>query len=81
MTPRDFCYWLQGYHEVSSYPSPAPHHWQKIKDHLDLTLKEMGEPQLISREVMSDITSINPIAGAIGQTSDFNNHRAITITC
>lgn len=34
MTARDFCYWLQGFVEVSDPPKPTEREWQIIKDHL-----------------------------------------------
>lgn len=43
MTPRDFCYWLQGYIEVHGEP-PNREQWQKVKNHLGLVFKHIDEP-------------------------------------
>lgn len=36
MTPENFCYWLQGFAEITSTPQPSEAQWQAIKDHLQL---------------------------------------------
>lgn len=33
MTPEQFCYWLQGFAEISG-SAPNPNEWERIKDHL-----------------------------------------------
>ena len=45
MTPRDFCYWLQGYFEISSNKELEEHQVQVIKRHLGLVFKHsIDEP-------------------------------------
>lgn len=34
MTPEQFCYWLQGYVELTDWTRPDEAHWQSICDHL-----------------------------------------------
>lgn len=36
MTPQEFCYWLQGFAELTA-DAPTPEQWSAIKDHLQLT--------------------------------------------
>lgn len=40
MTPENFCYWLQGYFEISSSDMIGKTQKQIIKDHLDLVFKK-----------------------------------------
>lgn len=39
MTSENFCYWLQGYSEVTNGQLPNTTQWQVIVDHLNVTLK------------------------------------------
>lgn len=39
MTSENFCYWLQGYSEVTNGQLPNATQWQVIVDHLNVTLK------------------------------------------
>lgn len=40
MTPENFCYWLQGYIELSNCKSLTPEQVQMISDHLQLVFKK-----------------------------------------
>jgi hypothetical protein len=40
MTPENFCYWLQGYIELSNCKSLSPEQTQMIRDHLNLVFKK-----------------------------------------
>lgn len=45
MTPEQFCYWLQGFAEITGAnvgfgSNPQPHEWEVIKDHLALVFKK-----------------------------------------
>ena len=39
MTPENFCYWLQGYIELSNCKSLSPEQTQMISNHLQLVFK------------------------------------------
>lgn len=42
MTPEQFCYWLQGYVEITeNSPTPTKSEWLIIKDHLKLVFKKV----------------------------------------
>lgn len=41
MNERDFCYWLQGYVELSKMDTFGQEQVQIIKDHLDLVFKKV----------------------------------------
>lgn len=45
MTPEQFCYWLQGFAEITQNGKnfgngPQPHEWKIIVDHLQLVFKK-----------------------------------------
>lgn len=40
MTPEQFCYWLQGFGELSA-DAPSPEQWQSIKEHLGEVFKKV----------------------------------------
>lgn len=40
MTPENFCYWLQGYIELSNCQNLTPEQIQMIRDHLQLVFKK-----------------------------------------
>lgn len=40
MTPEQFCYWLQGYSEISD-ESPTGDQWTIIQDHLKLVFEKV----------------------------------------
>ena len=44
MTERDFCYWLQGFVELTQGQTPCPAQWKSIKEHLDLVFKKVTPP-------------------------------------
>jgi len=49
MTSENFCYWLQGYIELSNCKSLTPEQVQTISDHLQLVFKkETPHPLTVS---------------------------------
>ena len=40
MTPEQFCYWLQGFSELSAI-SPTQEQWVLIQEHLNLVFKKV----------------------------------------
>lgn len=40
MEPRDFCYWLQGFAELTPQ-SPSQEQWDSIREHLGLVFKKV----------------------------------------
>lgn len=40
MTPNDFCYWLQGFLEISDVKTLTPEQLLVVKDHLQLVFKK-----------------------------------------
>lgn len=41
MTPQDFCYWLQGFSELSCADYPTAEQWKLIREHLALTFNKV----------------------------------------
>jgi hypothetical protein len=41
MTPQEFCYWLQGYFEVSGNETLTPEQVKMVKEHLQLTFNKV----------------------------------------
>jgi hypothetical protein len=51
MTPEQFCYWLQGFRELTNGADPTPAQWKMIKEHLQTVFKKVtpslaGAPSL-----------------------------------
>lgn len=46
MTSRDFCYWLQGYFELSDVDTLSGHETDMVKRHLALVFKHEIDPSL-----------------------------------
>lgn len=40
MTPEQFCYWMQGYVELTGSNEVTPEVWASIKDHLQLVFEK-----------------------------------------
>jgi hypothetical protein len=61
MTSRDFCYWLQGYFELTGNNIVSENQVQCIKNHLNLVFKHEIDPSidLGSVQVKSDLQKIH----------------------
>jgi hypothetical protein len=88
MTSRDFCYWLQGYFELSEIPQvddrgrerakPAvdflsEKHLQTIKNHLALVFKHEIDPSYGDKKHQDDLNEIHTGAYSPGQTVPTSN--------
>ena len=61
MTSRDFCYWLQGYIELSPMKSLSLHQIQEVQKHLSLVFKHEIDPAE-QQEKLNAIHNDNPYA-------------------
>lgn len=43
MTPEQFCYWLQGFGELTN-DAPSPEQWKAIKEHLQTVFHKVTPP-------------------------------------
>jgi hypothetical protein len=72
MTSRDFCYWLQGYFEVSGDANVSPERTEMIKKHLNLVFKHEIDPSMGNEAHQNTLNEIhNPL-------HDTNN---LTVRC
>ena len=61
MTSRDFCYWLQGYMELSPTKSLSLHQTREVQKHLSLVFKHEIFPAE-QQEELNAIHNDNPYA-------------------
>jgi hypothetical protein len=54
MTPRDFCYWLQGFFEISNPMTIDPIELDTIKDHLQLVFRK-ETPDRLNGVLLNDV--------------------------
>jgi hypothetical protein len=61
MTPEQFCYWLQGYVEITGQ-EPTIEQWQIIKDHLQTVFNKVTPNRnLIGDDPITISPSIRPL--------------------
>lgn len=46
MTPEQFCYWLQGFVELSGDIPPTAEQWKSIREHIQTVFKKVTPPVL-----------------------------------
>lgn len=78
MTPETFCYWLNGFSELSDVP-PTPEQWKSIQEHLALVFVKVTPPVDIptytpSYPSYTPFIKYNDLFGPIDLTK-------VTITC
>lgn len=56
MTSRDFCYWLQGFFEVSEPVNLSEKQVQQIKNHLAMVFKHEIDPSFGGKERQDELT-------------------------
>lgn len=59
MTSRDFCYWLQGYFEVSEPKEIGEKETQMIKKHLALVFKHEIDPSMGDEKHQEELNNIH----------------------
>lgn len=67
MEAKDFCYWLQGYLEMSSVKTLNEQELQILRDHLKLVFEKVTPTytQQISQGIAGQIIQATPYVGAI----------------
>ena len=65
MTSRDFCYWLQGFFEITdeSISVITPKQVECIKNHLNLVFKHEIDPSINSKHTEEEVKEMNSIHG------------------
>lgn len=59
MTSRDFCYWLQGYFEVSEPKTISEKETEMIKKHLALVFKHEIDPSMGNEQHQQELNNIH----------------------
>lgn len=59
MTSRDFCYWLQGYFEISGETVLSPNATQVVKNHLAMVFKHEIDPSFGDKKVQEALTKVH----------------------
>jgi hypothetical protein len=60
MTPEQFCYWLQGFSELSGDNPPTPEQWKSIREHIATVFKKVTPPVMPTMPV-NDPRRVQPI--------------------
>ncbi len=50
MTPEQFCYWLQGFTELTTQGSPTIEQWKSINEHLQTVFKKVTPTSVLGAE-------------------------------
>ena len=58
MTSRDFCYWLQGFFEISDSETLSPRQLEVIKNHLSMVFVHELDPSMGAKEHRQQLNSI-----------------------
>lgn len=75
MKSRDFCYWLQGYFELSEEEVIGPNNVQKIKNHLNMVFKHEIDPSNGTPEHNKELSDIHKHITISGQTLTLSDPR------
>ena len=60
MTSRDFCFWLQGFLEISKSKKLTEEQVKMIQKHLNLVFKHEIDPSMENQEELNTIHSNRP---------------------
>lgn len=72
MTSRDFCYWLQGFFEISKTSELQSEQVDMIQRHLNLVFKHEIDPSMGGREHQKELDQIhNPTLQELGEQHGF----------
>lgn len=67
MSERDFCYWLQGFVEMTDAESINDEQWRAIKDHLKLVMNKTIQYRITRPDEL--VYSVGPITCGVGYDS------------
>jgi hypothetical protein len=78
MTPEQFCYWLQGFAELSKDTPPTPEQWKSICEHIGTVFKKVTPPvstapyqQLSMEQLMRDREKSLATIGTAPQSGNY----------
>lgn len=89
MTPEQFCYWLQGFAELSADAPPSPAQWKSICEHIATVFKKVTPPVVSQKDFEDQIRRVvdrdTKTADAwppLTYTSPFTlGDKPLTVTC
>lgn len=60
MSPEQFCYWLQGFAELSGDNPPTPEQWKSIREHIATVFKKVTPSVKVGEQKIAppDLASI-----------------------
>ena len=58
MTPEQFCYWMQGFVELSGGFPPTTEQWHSISEHLQTVFKKETPPVQRQQDIMDSYRQI-----------------------
>lgn len=59
MTSRDFCYWLQGFFEVSEVKTMNEKQVAQVKNHLELAFKHEIDPSMGDEKHQKELNKVH----------------------
>lgn len=62
MTPEQFCYWMQGFVELSGGNPPTTDQWTSISEHLQQVFNKKTPPVQLTRNIEDAIRQATPFA-------------------
>lgn len=80
MTERDFCFWLQGFVELTRGQTPDPAQWKAIREHLELVFKKVTPPVSMP-SASPTISPALPITWPSGWPTWTPGSDGVTVTC
>lgn len=70
MNKRDFCFWMQGYIELTNEQFPSEAAWTLILEHLELAIESKTESLAVFEDVVQMFSGFVSIAGPHRPTED-----------
>lgn len=64
MEAKDFCYWLQGYLELSNANSLTEEQIKQIKEHLNLVFTKVTSSQILTQPCSPGGSSLSSLGGS-----------------
>jgi len=87
MTPTAFCYWLQGFFELSDAETLSPKQVEAIKNHLNLVFEHVIDPSYTShlgqedaQKIQAHLNEVHKPTGAAHKPSGAS-HGPVTYRC
>jgi len=87
MTPEAFCYWLQGFFELSDVETLSPKQVEAVKNHLNLVFEHVIDPSYTSHlskedagKVQAHLNEVHKPTGASNKLTGVS-HKPVSYRC